>query len=254
MIQIKTKGGLGNMLFQIAAGYVLACKLGVDWAVIRPITNIHGDMYSKYKNNILDKVPFIDTWYNFPIYEEPSFSYNNLPLSKNITLDGYFQSEKYFFNYRALILNLFTQQCSDFDEAKTQYETYNSSPTVSLHVRRGDYLNHPNTHPQLSLNYYNNAMDKFPGHNVLVFSDDINWCKHHLNRSNTHFIENNTDVIDLYLMSLCNNNIITNSTFSWWGAWLNQNKNKKIIAPHKWFGPAVNHNTKNLIPESWNKI
>lgn len=254
MIQINPKGGLGNMLFQIAAGYTLAYKLGADWAVIRPVTNVHGDMYNKYKNNILNKVPFIDTWYNFPIYEEPSFSYNSLPLNKNITLDGHFQSEKYFSHYRALILNLFIQQGSEFSEAKTQYKTYTSSPTVSLHVRRGDYLKHPNTHPQLSLDYYNSALDKFPGCNVLVFSDDIGWCKDHLNRSNTYFIEGNTDVIDLYLMSLCDNNIITNSTFSWWGAWLNQNSNKKVIAPDKWFGPSINHNTKDLIPELWNKI
>lgn len=251
MIQINPKGGLGNMLFQIATGYSLAYKLGTEWVVIQPTINVHGDMYNKYKDNILSKIPFINAWYNFPIYEEPSFHYNNIPLTKNITLDGHFQSEKYFSSHRALILNLFTQPCSALNEAKTQYKQYNSSPTVSLHVRRGDYLKHPNTHPQLSLDYYNNALDKFPGYNVLIFSDDIRWCKEHLNRNNTHFIENNTDVTDLYLMSLCDNNIITNSTFSWWGAWLNQNPNKIVIAPHKWFGPSVSHNTQDLIPASW---
>jgi hypothetical protein len=251
MIQINPKGGLGNMLFQIAAGYALAYKLGTDWAVLTPQSNIHGDMYNKYKSNILSKIPFINTGYKHPIYNEPSFEYSPLPLEKNITLDGFFQSEKYFSHYKNLILDLFLQDCSYLNEAKSQIGLYNTSSTVSLHIRRGDYLKYPNHHPQPPIEYYNRSLNLFPNHNILVFSDDINWCKENLNRNNLFYIENNPDVVDLYLMSLCDNNIITNSTFSWWGAWLNKNSNKIITVPNIWFGSSIKHSSKDLIPNSW---
>jgi hypothetical protein len=254
MIQINPKGGLGNMLFQIAAGYSLAYRLKTQWAVLIPQSNIHGDMYNKYKNNILSKIPFISTWNKSPIYNEPSFSYTPLPLEKNITLDGFFQSEKYFSSYKNLILELFLQDCPDLDEAKAQIKLYNTFPTVSLHIRRGDYLKYPNHHPQPPIEYYNRSLDLFHNHNVLVFSDDIKWCKENLNRDNLFYIEGNSDVVDLYLMSLCDNNIIANSTFSWWGAWLNRNNNKIIIVPNTWFGPAIKHDSNDLIPENWLKI
>ena len=88
----------------------------------------------------------------------------------------------------------------------------------------------------------------------LVFSDDIDWCKGVFRGDRFTFIEGEKDYIDLYIMSQCKNNIIANSTFSWWGAWLNKNKNKKIVAPKKWFGSLISHNTKDLIPKEWIKV
>jgi hypothetical protein len=92
--------------------------------------------------------------------------------------------------------------------------------------------------------------------NILIFSDDINWCKNNLliKNKNIFFIEGNQDYIDLWLMSMCKNNIMANSTFSWWGAWLNKNPNKKVFVPRTWFGNMIKHNTKDLIPNTWIQI
>ena len=129
--------------------------------------------------------------------------------------------------------------------------------TVAVHVRRGDFLT-----PRLSQyhysqkpEYYINAMATFDTTSTFVFfSDDIEWCK--LNFSdkaeNVKFIEGETDVIDLYFMSLLNDNIIGNSTFSFWGAWLNQNENKRVVAPRRWYGEKNAHlEDHEIIPPTW---
>ena len=90
--------------------------------------------------------------------------------------------------------------------------------------------------------------------NIVVFSDDIPWCKENLIFDNIIFIEGNKDYEDLWLMSLCEHNIIANSSFSWWGAWLNENKNKKVVSPLNWFGQQSNTNQSDIVPESWIKI
>jgi len=123
-------------------------------------------------------------------------------------------------------------------------------------VRRGDYLNNKDHHPVLPISYYQKAIGAFSDAQFVVFSDDISWCKSHFDFSDTLlFIEDNDEVTDLYLMSLMKHHIIANSSFSWWGAWLCQNPDKVVIAPQLWFGPAaVDHDTKDLIPEVWNVI
>ena len=130
---------------------------------------------------------------------------------------------------------------------------------VSIHIRRGDYLQSPNHHPVISLNYCMKAIKQFPrDYKVVVFSDDINWCKTEAFFGDKFkFIEGQTDIEDFYLMSMCVNNIICNSSFSWWAAWLNSNPDKIVIAPmdDRWFGPAYDHfDTKDLYPEEWIKM
>ena len=88
----------------------------------------------------------------------------------------------------------------------------------------------------------------------LVFSDDIEWCKNNITGDNIVYIDSEIDYIDLYLMARCDNNIIANSSFSWWGAWLNKNENKKVVAPTLWFGQVVGEDTNDIIPENWIKI
>lgn len=88
----------------------------------------------------------------------------------------------------------------------------------------------------------------------IVFSDDIEWCEENLPKDNFYYIKNEKDYIELYLMSMCNNNITCNSSFSWWGAWLNKKEDKKVIGPKIWFGSAINHNTDDIIPQSWIKL
>ncbi|MDD3060131.1 MAG: alpha-1,2-fucosyltransferase, partial [Sulfurimonas sp.] len=143
-------------------------------------------------------------------------------------------------------------------------EEIQSSNSVSLHVRRGDYVSNKNAtsyHGVSSLDYYYNAIEtiskKISNPILYIFSDDIPWVRENLIVSlPIVFIENtNTDrpFEDIYLMSLCKHNIIANSTFSWWGAYLNSNLEKNVIAPKKWFNDPV-INTEDLIPSSWTRI
>jgi hypothetical protein len=121
-----------------------------------------------------------------------------------------------------------------------------------MHIRRTDYLSLSDYHYNQSLNYYNDAYDILNDKNinVIIFSDDINWCKENMKFNNIHYIENEDNIVDLYIMSKCKNNIIANSTFSWWAAWLNENTEKKVFAPKNWFGHKGPEKT-NLLLDEW---
>jgi len=129
---------------------------------------------------------------------------------------------------------------------------------VAVHLRRGDYLNLPDHHPVMDLNYFMKAMKKFPKDSIfLVFSDDTDWCNANFPGIGEKFfiIEGQTDVEDFAMMTMCDHNCIANSSFSWWGAWLNDNPDKVVVAPNKWFGTAyANWNTDDLYCEDWIKI
>ena len=131
---------------------------------------------------------------------------------------------------------------------------------IALHIRRTDYIANSDNHFNLPLYYYKAALEHFDSNrNVIVFSDDPAWCQEQDLFSDDRFMisENTDNRVDLCLMSLCNDFIIANSSFSWWGAWLSQNKNKKVIAPVQWFGKTgytKNHDTKDLIPNDWIRI
>ena len=121
---------------------------------------------------------------------------------------------------------------------------------VSIHVRRGDYIKLQNYHLLLPKKYYDKAISLFKDCFFIIFSDDIEWCKLNINSINVYFSECNQDYIDLFLMSKCHHNIISNSSFSWWGAYLNKNINKKVVCPSKWFaklGPKKH----DLILDDW---
>jgi hypothetical protein len=124
---------------------------------------------------------------------------------------------------------------------------------TSLHVRRVDYVQKAGFHPPCSIEYYEKALSMIEG-NVLVFSDDLDWCKETFLGDRFTFISGNRDYQDLFLMSMCKNNIIANSTFSWWGAWLNTNLNKKVIAPSEWFGPHLKESSDDIYPNTWEVI
>ena len=131
---------------------------------------------------------------------------------------------------------------------------------IALHVRRTDYVRNQANHNVLTLEYYQAALEQFdPDRNVIVFSDEPAWCMEQDIFSDDRFIisENDDNRVDLCLMSLCHDFIIANSSFSWWGAWLSINKEKKVIAPAQWFGSTgytKDHDTKDLIPDDWIKI
>ena len=133
---------------------------------------------------------------------------------------------------------------------------------VSIHVRRGDYVTFSTMFPPVERTYLKPAISGFTNMNIrnfLVFSDDIPWCKQHFTQyegCNFQYSEGRNEYEDLVLMSQCEHNIISNSTFSWWGAWLNQNPNKIVVSPSEfnWFGKKSKIDTKDIIPKEWIQI
>lgn len=243
MITARLQGGLGNQMFQIAAAINLANKIGTTTEFQIDSQKYIKNIFSRLSNNKVD-ISFI--------YNEPCFHFVMLPEHDNLCLNGYFQSEKYFIDNVQKIKQIFaeTEQISEYIDKK--YSKYNLINCTSLHVRRGDYLKFPLIHPVCDVSYYNKALQHIDEYeNLIIFSDDIKWCQENFNFKNMIFVQGEQDYIDLYLMSRCKNNIIANSTFSWWSAWLNNNKNKKIIAPKNWFGPVGPQDVYDLIPNEW---
>ena len=261
-VSIKLQGGLGNNLFQIACAYAYSLKYNKKLILVNEKFGITHNTLDTYKSNILRNVNFIDKYdfSKFQIYNEPEFNYNEIPnIEESVCLNGYFQSEKYFKEYYKEIRELFSFPDEYKNSIKEKYKNSLEGITCSIHVRRGDYLKFPERHPVQSLNYFMKGVREMPEDTkFLIFSDDIEWCKKNFPDvpEKFVFIEGNSDYEDLLLMSLCKNNIISNSSFSWWAAWFNEDVNKKVIAPFKWFGTANSHvnNIQDLIPETWRKI
>ena len=262
--------GLGNQLFSIAAALGLAFENNAI-----PVFDIKRPQLP-YRNNIFRNLN--DYSENSPTsyYKEPFFHYKKITYSPGIHLNGYFQSEKYFVNNREQILDVFRVSDTDNEFIQKTFGHLLKGTTVSLHIRRGDYTlpQYSSHHPVQSIEYYKTAMSHFDDDvNYLIFSDDIEWAKENFKGDNINFITKTTisgndvmttldiskggwpDYIEMYLMSMCDHNIIANSSFSWWGAWLNENPNKIVIAPKKWFGPAYQGiNDNDIVPETWIRI
>lgn len=232
--QLGNQGRLGNQLFQIAATVALAIRNNDEYVFPAWPSEKYFNLHHCFSNNITST----------STYTEPSFIYTPIPYKPNLNLSGYFQSEKYFEDCQDLIQNLLTPTLG-FD-IKWDY--------TSIHVRRGDYVNLKKEFTQLDMNYYHKAMQLTKTQKYLVFSDDIIWCKKQFIGDEFIFSEGKSPVEDLALMLCCEHNIIANSSFSWWGAYLNKNPSKIVIAPSTWFGPALPHNTKDLLPADWIKI
>jgi|688.fasta_scaffold00095_78 hypothetical protein len=258
MIIVKVQGGLGNQLFQWAYGYSLSKEHEVYFDVSFYYSSENIGVVVDKRNLELNKI--INTPINFLTQEvveklknknitiiNDNFSYTDIVFDKNeiYFLNGYWQSEKFFKNHREDILA--SIQLPAFKDCDFKN-------SCSLHIRRGDYLNLRDIHPILPVNYYEKALEILnPSGNVFIFSDDIEWCKKNITHSNSIFIDGNSNIEDLAQMSNCKDNIIANSSFSWWGAWLNRNLNKRIICPKEWFG-SNNSDDKDIRPENWVQI
>ena len=259
--------GLCNQMFQIAT--VLSTAHDTNQLAVFPQLQ-NTKFYGKYIDNIFSRLningdlKFIENYYN-----PTKFEYNKIPNKKNLMIKGYFQSEKYFKHNRELILKYF-EPTSEVKKILNTNHGIIWDLAISLHVRRGDYINLPNHHPIQSIEYYKKALEYiktelghelFKYYSVVIFSDDIEWCKKNFNfiENRVIFITNNPDYIDLYMMSMCTHHIIANSSFSWWGAWLskpNYPYSIKVdgitVAPKNWFGPArADLNTKDLYCKNW---
>lgn len=293
MVIVRIMGGLGNQMFQFAAGYALANKRGVPLFLDTSsyqnyglhhgfeLTRVFGIRMQLAKK---DDVKSVIGWQGHPYAYRPL---RNKRLSSirhsrwivephlhfwpdffntpdNCYLDGYWQSEHYFANIQADIKKVLNFAAPLTGQNIEAAEIIKDTNAVCLHVRRGDYANNPKTLAFLglcSLTYYENAIKHIREHvanpKFFVFSDDIDWCKSALNLPSTsQYISHNVghhSYLDMQLMSLCKHHIISNSTFSWWGAWLSDSSDAIKIAPTPWFSqPGVSDNS--MVPNSWLKL
>ena len=239
MVSCELMGGLGNQMFQIAATIDLAIEnndiycfdfkshdiINQGFKAVRYIDNV----YHKLPNNICGDFDYV--------YKEDNFRFNRIDYRNNMKLIGYFQSEKYFINNKNVIIDLFKNETI----LNKLYDLYGDllNDSVSLHFRRGDYIKYQHTHPIQDLAYYSEAIKYLEENtkikNIFIFSDEIEYSKKIDLEYNLIFVEGLHDYEQLYLMSMCKHNIIANSSFSWWGSYLNENKNKIVISPKNWF-------------------
>lgn len=245
MIHIHNFGWrLGNQLFQIATAIAVAKNNDdeVDFPAWNYAEHFEGDFAPK--NSGSPKF----------MWDEPHFHYASINYTANMGINGYFQSEKYFEGAEDEIKAALSPKQEIKDKILEKYGDLLSQDNIcALHVRRGDYVGLQDHHPVQNLNYYMKAVKKFPkNYQFLVFSDDTKWCKENFPEGKFIVIEGGTDVEDFTMMTMCKNNVIGNSSFSWWSAWLNDNPEKKVVAPSKWFGPALSkHDTKDLYCNGW---
>lgn len=245
MVKPKTYGRFGNFLFQAAAAMGYAWRHGMEFTLPNTTNSMRDNpiylqhlVNPKWKEN-LPKVTL----------SEGPFCYQDLPFQEgwrnhNIILDGYWQSEKYFKEFRDRIIEAFGYPWSMLNGF------------VSVHVRRTDYLRLRKKHPFISKEWIDEAMKKFPGHHFIFFSDDTKWCRENYgDRKDVTISEGRNEVDDLVYMSTCEHQICSASTFSWWGAWLNQNPKKRIIMPKHWFMPGHGGlDTKDIVPLEWERL
>ena len=278
MVVVKLMGGLGNQMFQYAAGRMLSNKYQVplkvderfllDRSPRENFTYRNPELHhfnivaesltpeqSRLYNRKVGLLSFVEKKIlnknNYVHFRESSFRYDQAFIKQpaNTYLEGFWQSEKYFESIRTLLLNEFTGKNAPCELNTNLLNQISSQNAVSVHIRRGDYV-------------ANKVIGDYPGIcNTLViyfFSDEIEWVKSAFSQIQQEavFVAHNQgdkSFEDLRLMSACKHNIIANSSFSWWGAWLNANPQKTVIAPEKWFSnPAID--SSDLIPDTWLKL
>lgn len=231
-------GRKGNAMFQIAATIGYAKKYDVpfffpEWE--------HQKEFSLPESFFLPKKSI---HFSSEI-REARYTYSDLPFQKDCSLSGYFQSWKYFDHCSDYIREIFTLR------EKENNITFKG--LCAVHVRRGDYLQFPDHHPTLDMSYYKAAMERVPASKFLIFSEDVQWCRENFVGPQFIVTEPASSAIDFKMQMSCNHFIIGNSSFSWWAAWLGTHSDKVVIAPKKWFGPALEatHPTHDLIPPDW---
>jgi len=262
MIYILLKGRIGNNLFQIATGASLAAKHHTDFQVYPedyfapyPDNCTLANYLKQFEKNILRNVKILNEKPKISTcHQEKEFCHEEIEYTDNMMIEGFFQTEKYF--NPSIVRKLFEIDTETRTYIEKYYGKLFDDEITSINVRRGDYFKAIDNHPICTIKYFKKAINRIGvKKRFLVISDDISWCKKMFRGDNFIFIDNEPPIIDLYLQTLCTNNIISNSSFSWWGAWLNPNPNKIVIAPDPWFGVAYQYkDTKDLLPSSWIKI
>lgn len=256
LISSYLKGGLGNQLFQ--AAHALSQGMINNREVVflpESYTPMQGRQTKNYVNNIFRNLKFVDRLDNFTRVNEKTWEFNKVNvIQENTLFDGYFQSSKNFFGYDEYIKKIFSPTELFIDEIKKIHPELRIDNTLSIHIRRGDCFLNQDIHPIANEKYIEKALSKIENYShVFIFSDDKNWVKNSLKFNNVTYVDDE-DYKELWTMSLCKNNIIVNSTFSWWASFLNPNKDKKIIAPSIWFGPRGPRNYKDIYEPYWTLV
>lgn len=288
MVTVKLMGGLGNQMFQYACGRSLSVDLGeelyldvsfYDRKHSLDTTPRHYELHHlNVKGNIIRRCAFsrnaihfleiiIKKYpYLYPRYvleQASSYNFSAIIHQKNLYLDGYWQCEQYFLHNEDLIRQDFKINSPQSEMNEKWAEKITSSPSVCLHVRRGDYVTNTMANLMHGLScpeYYHKAIEyisnKVEKPVFFVFSDDMIWTKKHISIPyEVHYMDHNSpaqDYEDLRLMTLCKHFIIANSSFSWWGAWLGTHRDKIIIAPNMWFNDS--NLKENIVPSNWVRI
>jgi len=275
MVIIKFWGGLGNQMFQYAL-HLSFLQKGINSKLdktfyqsdtvhngfeLERIFNIKPDYCSSTEKILIKPIAKIGyKLFDYP-YNEKKWGYGN--YNKRVAnlkfgyLKGYWQTEKYFKQIENEIRDKYKFPALEDEQNMVMLKNIKETNSVSVHIRRGDYLLN-NRDWAMDINYYKKAISfihqKVPKVFFYIFSDDINWAKENIKEKNVEFIswnKNENSYRDIQLMSNCKHNIIANSSFSWWGAWLNSNENKIVIAPDNWAGME---GTRDVLPKDWIKI
>jgi hypothetical protein len=284
MIIVRILGGLGNQLFQYAAARSLAeqhntiVKLDItgfkDYqlrnfdlrALGLPFEFATNDEIVKWKaKNSFQRIQSYLTPYGWRrFYKQPYFHYDTRfnKLGDNVYLQGFFQSEQYFLPIKSIVRKEYSIAEPLIQKVKALGTELKEQPSVALHIRRGDYKNEETLryHGIVPTTYYQQAVQlvqsRIKNPQFYIFSDDAQWVKDNLKLEQATIVSgalSQTHFEDLYLMSQCRHNIIANSSFSWWGAWLNDHPEKIVIAPQKWFNEGPK-DIQDLHPDGWIKL
>ena len=295
MIIVKLQGGLGNQMFQYALGRVLSLhrkeelkfdlssfpdannrkyrldRLGIHLQFVSPeecyriqyvLQPLYWRLICRFFNKPCPPVRTSDGY-----FKEKSEAFDSSVFAAAITyIDGYWQSEKYWTGYEDVIRRELSLNVELSRETRELAEKISGCNSVSVHFRRGDYVASAATmdyHGICSLEYYAAAVNRIAetekNIELFIFSDEPEWCRENFKPEYPmHFITHTAserDYEDIWLMSRCRHNIIANSSFSWWGAWLCNNPDKIVIAPRRWVvGNNTNKHVQDLIPENWIRI
>jgi hypothetical protein len=281
MIIVILQGGLANQMFQYAVGRQLAklreteLQLDTSWynradqadGVGKRVYELGPFAIEEniYKPTTTNRLKLKALGHGIYSDDEQPYVFHKevLDLPNNSRLFGYFQNERYFPEIRDLLLKEFTLKAAPAGKNKSLLAEISANPqAVSLHVRRGDYVTsekHGAHHGLKGLDYYlaaaKEVMKVAPKPTFYVFSDDIQWCKENIKLdAPTVYVDHNTyGGDDMRLMRACHHNIIANSSFSWWGAWLGDNPDKVVVAPKQWVNNP-DYDTSDCLPKSWIRI
>jgi len=250
-------GRIGNQMFQIAHAYSQALTHNRQFVAPKHDTSVNEYMTNIFRgiNFVLDKT---DNLENVVRVETPfSFSPCCPSADKPTVFHGFCQSEKFFKENGTQIKSLFSPTSEFIQRCIAKYPEIVSNNVTAINVRRGDYLTQPTNHPVVTKEYIHKALEHIPNKEyIYVISDDIPWCRENIKTTNTTFVDYKTWEA-LWLLALCKHFVISNSTFSWWGAYLGEKPGSIIVAPETWFGPGVHsrgHYETDIYQENWIKI